>query len=85
LVRQWALTLPAHFHVTVNAVAPDPVLTHVMKGYEQLFDSIKNVTLVGNRIATVDDMAKVAGFLAEEGSRWINGQCTQANVGLFMI
>ncbi|KAI9701386.1 MAG: hypothetical protein M1820_006477 [Bogoriella megaspora] len=85
LVRQWAVTLPYQMDVTANAVAPGPVETEMMKGYEDLFDFVKSQTPVGKRLGTTDDIAQVVGFLAEEGSRWINGQCIQANGGIHMV
>ena len=85
LVRSWAVTLPEQFPgVTANAIAPGPVVTDMMKGYEYTFDTIKKETPAGKRLGEVKDIADVIGWMAEEGSRWINGQTIQANGGFYM-
>ncbi|KAI9668286.1 MAG: hypothetical protein M1821_001106 [Bathelium mastoideum] len=85
LVRQWAVTLPSQFPgVTANAIAPGLVSTDMVKGYEHLFDDVKKMTPVGNRLGEVGDIAELVGWMAEEGTRFMNGQTIHANGGLFM-
>jgi 3-oxoacyl-[acyl-carrier protein] reductase len=40
---------------------------------------------VGHRLGTVDDIAQVAAFLAEENSRWVNGDTISATGGGYMF
>ena len=86
IVRHWAIALPAQFKgVTANSVAPGPVVTDMMKGYEDAFNEVKKVTPVDGRLAEVRDIADVVAWMAEEASRWINGQSIQANGGFLMV
>ncbi|MCJ1261116.1 hypothetical protein MMC22_000980 [Lobaria immixta] len=43
-----------------------------------------NATPVQQRFGTVDDIAQIVAFLAEENSRWITGQAISASGGLAM-
>ena len=85
LVRQWGTVLPEQFPgVTANAFAPGPVVTDIMKGYEDLFDAVKVMTPVDKRLGEVRDIVGPVALLAAEDSRWINGQVIQLNGGLNM-
>ncbi|KAF2237657.1 3-ketoacyl-acyl carrier protein reductase [Viridothelium virens] len=86
LVRQWAYTLPDHYKgVTANSFAPGPVVTDMMKGYEALFDKVKEDTPVDRRLGEVGDIADVVAWMAGEESRWITGQSIQLNGGRLML
>ena len=50
-----------------------------------MLDYVKSLPTAGKRLGTVDDMAQIAGFLAEEGSRWINGSTISATGGELML
>jgi 3-oxoacyl-[acyl-carrier protein] reductase len=84
LTRCWAAELGAAGH-TVNAVNPGPVQTQLMdkipKDYIQMQ---KAQTPVENRLGTVDDIAQIVAWLADEGSRWISGQVLSASGGWAM-
>jgi len=70
-------------NVTVNAVAPGPVATHLfLKGkspaaVEQL---AKQAPL--ERLGDASDIARVVSFLAGPDGAWINGQVLRANGGI---
>ena len=71
--RSWAAELGQDGH-TVNAVVPGPVESEMLDWVpEEVKDMQKKTTPVQSRFGTVDDIAQVVGFLAEEGSRWVSG------------
>lgn len=45
---------------------------------------LKDVATAEKRLGTVDDIAQIAAFLAEDGSRWINGEHISATGGAYM-
>ncbi len=79
--RAWAKELGPK-GITVNAVAPGPVETDLMR--EVLDDATKAVfvqrTSLG-RIGMPDDIADVVAFLASEDARWVTGQVLAATGG----
>ncbi len=84
LTRCLAAELGKEGH-TVNAVSPGPVETDMYQGLPQdLVEMQKKMTKVENRLGTVDDIAQVVAFLAEEGARWISGQVLSASGGFSM-
>ena len=46
-----------------------------------VIDAQKAMTPLEHRIGTVDDIAQVVAWLAEEGSRWVTGQVIAAAGG----
>ena len=48
-------------------------------------DYLKTLPTAEKRLGTVDDIAQIAGFLAEEGSRWLNGEVVSATGGEKML
>ena len=84
LTRVWAAELGEKGH-TVNAVAPGPVETDILEDVSAaLVKQQKESTPMEQRLGTVDDIAQVVAFLAEEGSRWITGQVVNASGGYSM-
>jgi NAD(P)-dependent dehydrogenase (short-subunit alcohol dehydrogenase family) len=87
MARTWALEL-APSGVTVNVVAPGPVLTDNFWGIVpkdgELQDKIASGIPVG-RIGTVDDVANAAMFFLGENSAFVTGQvlfvCGGASLG----
>ena len=51
---------------------------------EAIVEMQKSQTPVGHRLGTVDDVAQIVAFLAEERSRWISGQVISASGGWAM-
>ncbi|MCJ1266350.1 hypothetical protein MMC22_006233 [Lobaria immixta] len=84
LTRCWATELgPAG--ITVNAVNPGPTDTAMLANIPPaIVSEQKNQTPVQHRLGTVDDIAQIVAFLAEENSRWITGQAISATGGLAM-
>ena len=69
----------------MNAVSPGPTETDMIADIpEAIVEMQKGQTPVGTRIGTVDDVAQVVAFLAEERSRWVSGQVISASGGLAM-
>jgi 3-oxoacyl-[acyl-carrier protein] reductase len=81
MTRVWAKELGPK-GVTVNAVAPGPVETDLMR--ENLDDATRTVfekrTPLG-RIGTPDDIADVVAFLASPDARWVTGHVLAASGG----
>ncbi len=71
---------------TVNCVNPGPVVTSLSEKLPPGFlEAQMAITPLENRAGTLDDIAQTVAFLAEEGSRWITGQCIAAAGGLVML
>ena len=87
MARTWALEL-APKGITVNVIAPGPVLTDNFWGIVpkdgELQQKISDGIPVG-RIGTVDDIANAAAFFLDEGSAFVTGQvlfvCGGASLG----
>lgn len=50
-----------------------------------MLDYVKSLPTAEKRLGTVDDIAQIAAFLAEEGSRWVNGSTISATGGELML
>ncbi|KAF2466751.1 NAD(P)-binding protein [Lindgomyces ingoldianus] len=71
---------------TVNAVGPGPTESEMLDNIpKDIVEMQKRWTPVGHRAGTVDDIAQVVGWLAEEQSRWISGQTISASGGFMMM
>lgn len=71
-------------HITVNAVAPGFIQTDMTDALsaEQKAEISKNIPL--ERLGTVEDVAKIVGFLAGEHSSYITGQVISVDGGMAM-
>ncbi|RPA92216.1 NAD(P)-binding protein [Choiromyces venosus 120613-1] len=69
--------------ITVNCVSPGPTGTELFyAGKSQaVVDTIASLT-PANRIGRPEEIADVVGFLAGEGSAWVNGQNIRVNGGM---
>jgi 3-oxoacyl-[acyl-carrier protein] reductase len=82
--RSWAAEL-GNDGITVNCVNPGPVQTDLLDGIpKEIVEMQKANTPVEKRLGTVDDIAQIVAFLAEERSRWISGQVISASGGWSM-
>lgn len=78
------------YNATVNCVRPGPVNTELWartctadsEAVKEWEATIKG-TPAAPRVAEVDDVAQVVGFLVEDGSRWVTGSVVNASGGLF--
>ncbi|MCB8879625.1 SDR family oxidoreductase [Acidisoma cellulosilytica] len=68
--------------VTVNAVAPGPVLTELLLAgrSETILQRLTQDIPLG-RLGQPDDIARIVSFLAGPDSAWVNGQVIKANGG----
>jgi 3-oxoacyl-[acyl-carrier protein] reductase len=85
LTRAMALALAPH-RIRVNAIAPgltDTAQPRYGNTEAELVDMGRQIPLEG-RMATPDEIARVAVFLAAEESGWITGQTIHVNGGAFM-
>ena len=84
LTRSLAAELGPAGH-SVNCVNPEVVITELTNGLPPGFiEAQKAVTPMENRSGSLDDIAQIVGFLAEERSRWITGQSISATGGFHM-
>jgi 3-oxoacyl-[acyl-carrier protein] reductase len=71
---------------TVNAVLPGPTESEMLEQIpKHIVAAQKATTPVQHRVGTVEDIAKVVGWLAEEQSGWISGQCISASGGFLPL
>jgi 3-oxoacyl-[acyl-carrier protein] reductase len=71
---------------TVNAVEPGPVETEMIEKIpKEIVDMQKRETPMENRLATVEEIALIVAWIAEEQSRWITGQTISASGGWSMM
>jgi NAD(P)-dependent dehydrogenase (short-subunit alcohol dehydrogenase family) len=85
LTRAMALAL-AHHRIRVNAIAPgltDTAQPRYGNTEAELVEMGRQIPL-GGRMATPEEIARVAVFLAAEDSGWITGQTIHVNGGAFM-
>jgi NAD(P)-dependent dehydrogenase (short-subunit alcohol dehydrogenase family) len=76
---KWAARHYAPRGITVNAVAPGPILTAMIndRGY-----GAEGIPL--GRMGQPEELAEAVIFLASEGAAWMTGQTLDVNGGLYM-
>lgn len=80
--RCWAAELGKD-GTTVNAVNPGPTESEMLHQVDEaLIQPQKDATFIENRVARPQEIAEIVGFLAEERSSWVTGQCISASGGL---
>ncbi|CAK7217045.1 hypothetical protein SCUCBS95973_003018 [Sporothrix curviconia] len=89
MIKVWAKELPPVYGCTVNGIAPGPVNTVTFqKGVGDALEAVKeefsSQTPCEGSLADPDDIAWAVAFLAEDRSKWVNGEYIQVNGGLFM-
>ena len=77
--RVWATELGGD-GTTVNCVNPGPVASEMLDQVDpKTVQQQKEVTAVGKRLGTAEEVAAIVSFLAEERSSWVSGQCKCEN------
>lgn len=90
MIKVWAKELPPIYGCTVNGIAPGPVNTATFRNgagadLEQIMASFEKDTPCEGSLADPEDVAWVVAWLAEDRSKWINGEYIQVNGGLSMV
>ncbi|MCJ1468009.1 hypothetical protein MMC07_006635 [Pseudocyphellaria aurata] len=83
LTRSWAAELGPAGH-TVNSIDPGVVITELADELPPGFIEAHTALTPAGRSGNLDDIAQIAAFLAEDGSRWITGQSIAATGGFYM-
>ncbi|KAL4914507.1 hypothetical protein BDW62DRAFT_204523 [Aspergillus aurantiobrunneus] len=89
VTRSLARELGHKHNATVNCVRPGPVNTELWARsiedpeVQREWEPVVRGTPAAPRVAEVQDVADVVGFLVEERSRWVTGQVLNASGGLF--
>jgi 3-oxoacyl-[acyl-carrier protein] reductase len=84
MTRAMALALAPH-HIRVNAIAPgltDTAQPRYGNTEEQLAARMRDTPF--GRLATPDEIARVAVFLATEDAAWVSGEVIHVNAGAYM-
>ncbi|KAH8820202.1 hypothetical protein F5884DRAFT_849475 [Xylogone sp. PMI_703] len=86
ITRGLATEYAAAKKITVNNVMPGPVSTDALSSVpQQMLDHLASLAMAEKRLGQLDDIAQICSFLAEEGSRWINGDTISATGGMDML
>ncbi|TPX07936.1 uncharacterized protein E0L32_010391 [Thyridium curvatum] len=90
MIKVWAKELPPVYGCTVNGIAPGPVNTETFRQgagdqLEAIKASFEKDTPCEGCLAEPEDVAWAAAWLAEERSKWINGEYIMVNGGLSMV
>ncbi|KAF6808201.1 L-xylo-3-hexulose reductase 3 [Colletotrichum sojae] len=84
LTRTWARELGGN-GTTVNCVAPGPVQSDMLDQIpKEIVEMQKAQTPVGNRVGTVEEVARIVSWLAGPDSSWVSGQVISASGGWAM-
>ncbi|KAF6825652.1 3-oxoacyl-(acyl-carrier-protein) reductase [Colletotrichum plurivorum] len=84
LTRTWARELGGN-GTTVNCVAPGPVQSDMLDQIpKEIVEMQKAQTPVGNRVGTVEEVARIVAWLAGPDSSWVSGQVISASGGWAM-
>jgi NAD(P)-dependent dehydrogenase (short-subunit alcohol dehydrogenase family) len=70
--------------ITVNSIAPGPVLTDLVSAEEAetAYADLLDLTRAARRIGTVQDIADAVLLIVNEKSRWITGQVISTSGGI---
>ncbi|SFN05759.1 3-oxoacyl-[acyl-carrier protein] reductase [Thermodesulforhabdus norvegica] len=72
------------YGITVNAVAPGPIMTELTRQVPPEVFARWNVGRAVNRDGYPEDVAKAVLFLASDGAGWITGVTLDINGGIYM-
>ncbi|KIX04527.1 uncharacterized protein Z518_05397 [Rhinocladiella mackenziei CBS 650.93] len=84
LTWSWAKEWGRSRGITVNAVAPGPVVTDIVPPdvADQLMKPQRDITRAADRFGTAEDIADAVLLLASEKARWITGQYISVSGGI---
>jgi len=90
MIKVWAKELPPVYGCTVNGVAPGPVDTETFRrGAGSQLEATKaefeKETPCEGSLADPEDVAWTVAWLAEDRSKWVNGEYIMVNGGLCMV
>ncbi|KAH8654918.1 hypothetical protein BGZ61DRAFT_372965 [Ilyonectria robusta] len=90
MVKVWAKELPPKYGCTVNAIAPGPVNTETFQkgageSLEQIKAEFEKDTPSEGSLADPEDIAWAVAWLADDRSKWVNGENIMINGGLAMV
>lgn len=74
----------AEFNITVNAIAPGPIATHMTEEWGEEINRAFKEKIPLKRYGTPEEVAEVALFLASDRSNYITGEIIDVNGGLVM-
>ena len=74
----------AEFNITVNAIAPGPIATHMTAEWGEEINRAFREKIPLKRYGTPEEVAEVALFLASDRSSYITGEIIDVNGGLVM-
>jgi len=78
-----ALEYAERLGITINTVMPGPTATDALDAIdEDTLNRLKNTATAEKRLGTVEEVAHVVTFIAEDRSRWVNGDTISASGGV---
>ncbi|KAK4449554.1 3-oxoacyl-reductase [Podospora aff. communis PSN243] len=84
LTRCWAAEMGGD-GTTVNQVNPGPVATEMLENIpREIVEGQKSRTPLEGRVGSVEEVARIVGWLASGESSWVTGQVVSASGGLEM-
>ncbi|OTA93746.1 hypothetical protein M434DRAFT_385363 [Hypoxylon sp. CO27-5] len=81
LTVQWATALGRTHGITVNTLAPGPVITDINKDMPEVFEPLVAQQRGADRLAATQDIADAVLLITSEKSRWITAQWIAVDAG----
>ena len=85
LTYAWAQEFGKTHGVTVNSIAPGPVLTDLVptdSATQEAFAYVRSITRAADRFGTIEDIADSVLLIVDEKARWITGQYISVSGGI---
>jgi NAD(P)-dependent dehydrogenase (short-subunit alcohol dehydrogenase family) len=74
----------APYNVTVNAIAPGPIMSDIVRGYTEEKKKMLRESSPLGRIGEPSNIAETAAFLCTDGADYMTGATLDVNGGIFM-
>uniref|UniRef100_A0A8H7KBF7 Uncharacterized protein n=1 Tax=Bionectria ochroleuca TaxID=29856 RepID=A0A8H7KBF7_BIOOC len=89
MIKVWAKELPPKYGCTVNGIAPGHVITEsFLRGLGDQVDEVTEAfgkeTPCEGSFAEPEDVVWAVAWLAEDRSKWVNGDYIMVNGGFIM-